>query len=103
MALRKNLYRQVPYNENSTWTSRQTNLLKRVDLTVNKDPAGDEYQWLFTNVEFKDGEYQDPCSGDSGGPLMYEIPQSDGSAKWVIIGEFAPLTFGTETKVNKII
>ena len=50
----------------------------------------------MTEVEFKDGEYQDPCEGDSGGPLMYENPQSDGSAKWVIIGEFAPRTFGTE-------
>ena len=97
IALKTNLCRQVFYDKNYTWTGRsngQTTLLKRVDLTVNKDPTGDKYQWLLTDVEFKDGEYQDPCAGDSGGPLMYKNQQSDGSAKWVIIGELASRTFG---------
>ena len=37
-----------------------------------------------TELEFKRGEWQDPCSGDSGGPLMYQTPGSD---RWVIIGK----------------
>lgn len=74
---------QTLNNTNYPWTARQATLLKRVNLTVYKDPPESEEQWLFTKVELKDGEYQDPCAGDSGGPLMYKTPQSD---KWVIIG-----------------
>ena len=85
--LKTNLCRQTLNNTNYPWTARQATLLKRVNLTVYKDPPESEEQWLFTKVELKDGEYQDPCAGDSGGPLMYKTPQSD---KWVIIGEFAP-------------
>ena len=34
-----------------------------------------------TEVEFKDGVPQDPCAGDSGGPLMYQSLD-----RWIIIG-----------------
>ena len=37
-----------------------------------------------TKVEFKRGEWQSACPGDSGGPLMYQTPGSD---RWVLIGK----------------
>ena len=42
------------------------------------------YKMFGTELKFKRGEWQDPCSGDSGGPLMYQDPDSD---RWVIIGK----------------
>ena len=75
------------------WTHLQSPELKRVDLTVSTHKFK-HYKMFGTLTEKKDGDYQDPCSGDSGGPLMYKNQQSDGSAKWVIIGEFASRTFG---------
>ena len=71
-------------NRKDDWTGQNPNLMKRNDLMV-QDEKDD--QWLFAKVEFKRGEYQQPCNGDSGGPLMYENKQSK---KWSIIGEFAP-------------
>ena len=74
-----------------------TELLKRNDMLVQDEK---EDQWLYAKVEFKRGEYQQPCNGDSGGPLMYENKQSK---KWTIIGEFAPpnqICFSKPTKPN---
>ena len=70
-------------NRKDDWTGQGPDLLKRNDLMVQDEK---EDQWLFAKVEFKRGEYQQPCNGDSGGPLMYESQQSK---KWEIIGEFA--------------
>ena len=70
-------------NRKDDWTGQNPNLMKRNDLMVQDEK---EDQWLFAKVEFKRGEYQQPCNGDSGGPLMFERQQSK---KWAIIGEFA--------------
>ena len=42
-----------------------------------------KYKMFGTKLEFKNGEWQGPCLGDNGGPLMYQDPASD---RWVIIG-----------------
>jgi len=74
------------------WTRRQSRLLKRVTLKVSEDPVSGSDYMFGTKVEFKRGEYQDPCSGDGGGPLMtynYEDKKQhgrNGRSKWYIIG-----------------
>ena len=64
------------------WTHLQSPELKRVDLTVSTHKFK-HYKMFGTLTEKKDGDYQDPCSGDSGGPLMYQMKNS---RRWVIIG-----------------
>ena len=66
------------------WTHLQSPELKRVDLTVSTHKFK-HYKMFGTLTEKKDGDYQDPCSGDSGGPLMYQMKNS---RRWVIIGQF---------------
>jgi hypothetical protein len=73
--------------------------LKQVTLTVSRKRY--QHRAMFgTVLRKKQGTYQDPCSGDSGGPLMYResygysdlLPGSpDGyrwveGIRWVIIG-----------------
>ena len=65
------------------WTHLQSPELKRVDLTVSTHKFK-HYKMFGTLTEKKDGDYQDPCSGDSGGPLMYQMKNS---RRWVIIGQ----------------
>ena len=88
------IYRQAEDNGvKGHWSGRQSRLLKRVTLTVSEDEAKRSKYQFGTTVEFKRGEYQDPCSGDGGGPLMtydYEDPNqhgNNGRAKWYIIGK----------------
>ena len=69
-------------NKQDRWTRQQSKLLKRVNLRVS-DTKFKQRKMFGTEVEFKRGEWQDPCAGDSGGPLMYQTP---GSGRWVIIG-----------------
>ena len=57
-------------------------MLKRVNLMVSKKKYK-KYKMFGTELEFKRGEWQAPCSGDNGGPLMYQDSVSD---RWVIIG-----------------
>jgi len=73
-------------DDQSPWTKEQSPLLKRVDLMVSK--ADFEHTKMLGTVleepsENGRGEWQDPCSGDGGGPLM--LP-ARGTERWVIIG-----------------
>ena len=68
--------------------SAQSTFLKRVNLRVS-NTTYKRYKMFGTELEKKNGVWQDPCSGDSGGPLMYQDPESD---RWVIIGERTSLT-----------
>ena len=64
------------------YTQTPSNVLKRVNLRVSQTRF--KHKLMFgTVMEKKNGTYQDPCAGDSGGPLMYHHP---GSGRWVIIG-----------------
>jgi len=77
------------------WTNQQSNLLKRVNLRVSNTRY--KHTKMFgTELEFKRGEYQDPCAGDSGGPLMYQTPDSD-SRRWVLIGTVFGIGFDCRT------
>merc|ERR1719369_1576264 len=50
--------------------------------------------WLFTNVDIIDGVPQDPCPGDSGGPLLHQDPASK---RWTIIGTVYGSGYNCET------
>ena len=52
--------------------------LKHVDLLVAKKQ---DKMLIFTETEKINGIYQDPCAGDSGGPLLYKD-----NGRWVVIG-----------------
>jgi hypothetical protein len=62
-------------------SKRQSQYLREVDLMVLGE--SNHPKMLQTEVKKIDGIHQDPCSGDSGGPLMY---QDWGSDRWIIIG-----------------
>ena len=61
----------------------QSPMLKRVNLRVSTK-SFKHSKMLGTLVEKKNGVYQDPCAGDSGGPLMY---QDQSSGQWILIGQ----------------
>ena len=69
-------------NKVDDWTSRGSPFLKRVDLRVS-NTTYNHSKMFGTVVEYKRGEWQDPCGGDSGGPLMYQDPDS---GRWILIG-----------------
>ena len=69
-------------NKQDPWTAYQSKFLKRVNLRVS-NTTYKHIKMFGTVVEFKRGEWQDPCAGDSGGPLMYQDPDS---GRWIIIG-----------------
>ena len=78
------LCRTVEEDRTQKWTKAQSAMLKRVDLTVSTHKF-EHYKMFGTLTQKKNGVYQDPCSGDSGGPLMY---QNKISGRWIIIGQF---------------
>ena len=69
--------------EGQAWTAEQSTKLKRVDLRVSMKTYK-HFKMLGTETRQKNGVYQDPCSGDSGGPLMY---QDRSSGRWMLIGQ----------------
>ena len=78
------LCRTVEEDRTQKWTKAQSAMLKRVDLTVSTHKF-EHYKMFGTLTQRKNGIWQDPCSGDSGGPLMY---QNKISGRWIIIGQF---------------
>ena len=68
--------------ESQDWTKKQSTKLKRVNLRVSMK-SYKHFMMLGTETRQKNGEYQDPCAGDSGGPLMY---QDRSSGRWMLIG-----------------
>ena len=69
--------------QGQAWTAEQSKMLKRVDLRVSMKTYK-HFKMLGTETRQKNGVYQDPCAGDSGGPLMY---QDRSSGRWVLIGQ----------------
>ena len=69
-------------NKVDDWTSRGSPFLKRVDLRVS-NTTYNASKMFGTVVEYKRGEWQGVCAGDSGGPLMYQDPDS---GRWILIG-----------------
>ena len=67
------------------WTSSkgQSPHLRRVDLRVSMKNYK-HHTLLGTELKKINGVYQDPCAGDSGGPLMYEDTSSH---RWTLIGQ----------------
>merc|ERR1712179_737115 len=47
---------------------------------------GKHKKMFGTKVGKENGEPQDPCKGDGGGPLMSRTQDSEGQHRWVIIG-----------------
>ena len=69
--------------EGKASTKQQSPMLKRVNLRVSMK-SYKHFMMLGTETRQKNGEYQDPCAGDSGGPLMY---QDRSSGRWMLIGQ----------------
>ena len=68
--------------EGQAWTAEQSTKLKRVDLRVSMKTY-QHFKMLGTETREIKGVYQDPCVGDSGGPLMYH---DKSSGRWILIG-----------------
>jgi len=63
-------------------STKQSKTLKYVWLKVN--PRKYNHTFMFgTFLSKRDGVYQDPCSGDSGGPLMY---LNENNSRFSLIG-----------------
>merc|ERR1719315_313692 len=61
--------------------SSQSRTLKHVNLTVSSPATTSNY--FYTDIPSIDGVPQDPCAGDSGGPLLHQDPTT---LRWTIIG-----------------
>ena len=64
------------------FSDEQSPDLRKVNMLVSDYPY-QKKKMFGTVLEQEGGVFKDPCAGDSGGPLMYQIP---GSGRWVIIG-----------------
>ena len=76
------------------WTASegQSPNLRRVDLRVSMKNYK-HFTLLGTETKQINGVYQDPCAGDSGGPLMYEDKSSQ---RWIVIGQINVITLFIE-------
>ena len=64
------------------FSDEQSPDLRKVNLVVS-NYTYPQKKMFGTVLKQEGGVFKDPCAGDSGGPLMYQIP---GSGRWVIIG-----------------
>ena len=68
-------------NETIKETGQQSDELLKADLIVSDHKY--KHHKMFGTLVGEDKK--DPCSGDSGGPLMYRDKES---GRWVAIGQF---------------
>ena len=62
----------------------QSPVLRRVDLRVSMKKYK-HFKMFGTELKKdKNGVFEDPCAGDSGGPLMY---RDRSSHRWTLIGQ----------------
>ena len=65
-------------------TRKQSPVLKKVDLRVSMKNYN-HFKMFGTELRIdRSGVFQDPCAGDSGGPLMYLDRRS---YRWTLIGQ----------------
>jgi len=64
------------------YKSSQSRFLKEVDLTVS-DVSHRNKNHFYTDIVKVNGKLEDPCGGDSGGPLMHKNYINN---QWTIIG-----------------
>ena len=78
------IFRVATEDKNRPWTKEKARLLQRVDLVVSSTKFK-HTKMLGTVLEdpAENGEWQDVCKEDGGGPLM--LP-ARGTERWVIIG-----------------
>ena len=69
----------------------QSEVLREITLTVS-NTSFNHTKMLGTEAAWNEnGTVKDACGGDSGGPLLYQSPES---SRWIIIGWLHIAHFG---------